>query len=854
MGAGLRKPPATRCLSAVLLLLLAVACVGTPDNGQDQLFQSAQLALRQGRLADARTAASRAIAVDGTDAEAPESWRVRLLLAEILLSQLESTQASSILSAKIPTDSRYDDLRARQQYLNAKAQVLTGALPDALRTLDVARTLSPSLEIQLEADILEGQIRLRMGEWSAAEETLKNVVKATEGKDHYRQALAFNNLGMGKLIRGRYDEALVWFEQVLSRRELENTALFGTVLYNAGICYSRLGQFDRAIVVQQRAVRLYEPAGPSLQLVQAHGSLGNTHLLQRNARTAVPFLRRAMETATAAKLTGDAAVWAANLATAHAELGDWSESEALNQQAERLAATSTSVKPAYFTLNAARIAFGRGNLGLAAKLYGDVLTASGQTPDVIWSAHAGLAITAIASKAPDRATRHFEAALATVESTRSNLLRTEFRLSFLTQLIEFYQQYVDALIDEGRAERALEIAESSRGRVLSEQHGVQTTQKISTRALRSLSQQSGAVLLSYWLAPKRSSLWIVDPVGIRHVPLPPAKELEDLVRQHQQTIHNALANPLAQPDSAGERLYRLLVEPASSALTPGARVVLVPDGALHRLNFETLPVRSPSPHYWIEDVELQIAPSLSLLTVRRETTAPPASMLLIGDASGREPEFPALRYASAEMANVAKHFAAGDVTAHHKERAVPEAYRSAALERFNLIHFTAHAVANTESPLDSAIMLSGPRESFKLYARDVADRPLNADLVTVSACRSAGERTYSGEGLVGFSWAFLRAGARRVIAGLWDVDDRSTADLMDRVYAAIARGLSPPQALRLAKLEALKSGGTYAKPYYWGPFEVFTVVLEQKQPKSGSRSTQAHLHAPEATAHTRPAY
>ena len=124
----------------------------------------------------------------------------------------------------------------------------------------------------------------------------------------------------------------------------------------------------------------------------------------------------------------------------------------------------------------------------------------------------------------------------------------------------------------------------------------------------------------------------------------------------------------------------------------------------------------------------------------------------------------------------------------------------------------------------------------------------------MSACRSAGERTYSGEGLVGFSWAFLRAGARRVIAGLWDVDDRSTADLMDRVYAAIARGLSPPQALRLAKLEALKSGGTYAKPYYWGPFEVFTVVLEQKQPKIGSRSTQAHLRAPEATAHTRPAY
>ena len=60
--------------------------------------------------------------------------------------------------------------------------------------------------------------------------------------------------------------------------------------------------------------------------------------------------------------------------------------------------------------------------------------------------------------------------------------------------------------------------------------------------------------------------------------------------------------------------------------------------------------------------------------------------------------------------------------------------------------------------------------------------------MTVSACRSAGERVYAGEGLVGFAWAFLRAGARRVVAGLWDVDDRSTADLMDAIYTRLAAG------------------------------------------------------------------
>ncbi len=124
------------------------------------------------------------------------------------------------------------------------------------------------------------------------------------------------------------------------------------------------------------------------------------------------------------------------------------------------------------------------------------------------------------------------------------------------------------------------------------------------------------------------------------------------------------------------------------------------------------------------------------------------------------------------------------------------------------------------------MILSGPDDGYKLYARDVADLPLQAELVTVSACRSAGERVYAGEGLVGFAWAFLRAGARRVIAGLWDVDDRSTADLMDAMYARLAAGDSPPQALRAAKLALMARGGAVAKPYYWGPFQVFTVSID----------------------------
>ena len=103
--------------------------------------------------------------------------------------------------------------------------------------------------------------------------------------------------------------------------------------------------------------------------------------------------------------------------------------------------------------------------------------------------------------------------------------------------------------------------------------------------------------------------------------------------------------------------------------------------------------------------------------------------------------------------------------------------------------------------------------------------PLNASLVTLSACRSAGAKTYSGEGQVGLSWAFLRAGSRSVVAGLWDVTDRSTAALMADFYDQLAHNAAPVEALRHAKLTLLRGGKAYQKPFYWGPFQLYAGVI-----------------------------
>jgi CHAT domain-containing protein len=174
---------------------------------------------------------------------------------------------------------------------------------------------------------------------------------------------------------------------------------------------------------------------------------------------------------------------------------------------------------------------------------------------------------------------------------------------------------------------------------------------------------------------------------------------------------------------------------------------------------------------------------------------------------------------------IKKHFPPGREQVFSGDQAIPPKYLESNPERFSYIHFVAHGTASRLSPLDSAIVLSkanAEEDSFKLYAREIIRHPLRAELVTVSTCRSAGARAYSGEGLVGLSWAFVRAGAHNVIGALWDVSDETTPRLMDELYGDLRKGETPDAALRHAKLTLLHSTASFRKPFYWAPFQLYT--------------------------------
>jgi len=207
-----------------------------------------------------------------------------------------------------------------------------------------------------------------------------------------------------------------------------------------------------------------------------------------------------------------------------------------------------------------------------------------------------------------------------------------------------------------------------------------------------------------------------------------------------------------------------------------------------------------------------------------EGGAKAGKLLLMGNATASgDPAFPPLRHALEEMQGVGGHFPSANQQGYGGSRATVENYLSAHPEEFSYIHFVAHGTASVTDPLDSAVVLSPTSQggNYKLYARDVIAHPLKAQLVTISACKGAGTGLV-GEGLVGLSWAFLHAGAHNVVGALWDVSDESTPQLMDAMYAELARGSSPDAALRAAKLSLLHSAGVFHKPVYWAAFQLYT--------------------------------
>lgn len=434
------------------------------------------------------------------------------------------------------------------------------------------------------------------------------------------------------------------------------------------------------------------------------------------------------------------------------------------------------------------------------------------------------------------AERMYKSTLAAYESARATLRKEEAQLPFGANAAQVYDDYIDLLVSEGRTGDALATADESRARTL-EQGLDAAAGKGSFRGAvidpRRVAQSSNATLLFYWLGASQSYLWAITPDRVEIFRLPPRQQIAAQVESYRKAILS-LQDPQRDGNQDGLWLYHTLVAPAMELIQPRKPVIVLDDGALSELNFDALLVPGPGPekvtdptakaHYLLEDATLVSAPSLAMLGAPSSRTRRGAKMLLLGDPVSPSQDFPTLPLFGYEMTKIESHFNQSRLTVFSGGKATPAAYLASHPSQYSYIHFVSHATASSNDPLDSAIILSksnADESSFKLYARDIIKRPIDAQLVTISACYGSGTRLYTGEGLVGLSWAFLRAGAQRVIGALWEVSDISTPRLMDAFYGHLAAGDSPETSLRDAKLELLHSRSKFSLPFYWAVFQMY---------------------------------
>jgi CHAT domain-containing protein len=182
-------------------------------------------------------------------------------------------------------------------------------------------------------------------------------------------------------------------------------------------------------------------------------------------------------------------------------------------------------------------------------------------------------------------------------------------------------------------------------------------------------------------------------------------------------------------------------------------------------------------------------------------------------------DFSSLPRSDREIKGVASFFSKSARTLCLKAEASKERIKSLSLEDYQIIHFACHGFIDEQIPYRSSLVLSWDERSGEegfLQVREIATLRLAAELVVLSACETGKGRIEKGEGILGLTRSFFNSGTRSVVSALWKIGDKPTAEFMRRFYSYLSQESDKAQALRLAKLDLLKS--KYSHPFYWAPF------------------------------------
>lgn len=393
--------------------------------------------------------------------------------------------------------------------------------------------------------------------------------------------------------------------------------------------------------------------------------------------------------------------------------------------------------------------------------------------------------------------------------------------------------------------------------LLNDVQAIQLAQVSSSKALQQQLLDDKTILLEYALGEERSYLWAVTQTGLQTYTLPKRATIEAVSREFIELVQSPLyragdrrgATPQGSPNTvqvdAAAQLSQMLLEPVAGQLG-NKRLLIVSDGILHYLPFAALPMPGTAGKNQVPlliDHEIVGLPSASMelgLQHRANAKAPIKTLALLADPIfSRDDQrlqhptldgttdvetlyarLPATRKEASQIVALVppdKRLVKLDAAASRQVAISPE------LAQYRIVHFASHGILNSQNPQRSGMVLSiiddqGALQRSLLSTTDAFNLKLSADLVVLSGCTTALGKEIQGEGLIGLTGGLMYAGAKQVVAGLWNVNDDSTALLMTHFYQGmLSQRLSPAAALRSAQIKLWQSQDWQA-PYYWAAF------------------------------------
>jgi CHAT domain-containing protein len=277
-----------------------------------------------------------------------------------------------------------------------------------------------------------------------------------------------------------------------------------------------------------------------------------------------------------------------------------------------------------------------------------------------------------------------------------------------------------------------------------------------------------------------------------------------------RTFREAIERRSPQAHEIARSLFTRLLAPLLADIK-GPGLTIAPHGPLHYLPFAAL---SDGEHDLIDRFSIRLVPSAStLLYLRTDKPSKPGRLLALGNPDLGDRKFD-LPNAQTEAVSVAALFP--DSRALVRGEATKSAVKELG-NGFAILHFATHGRFDAAAPLSSGLYLAKGNESDGiLTVSDLYSLRWDVDLVTLSACETGLGKVASGDDVIGLTRGFLYAGARSIVASLWEVDDAATSHLMQSFYRNL-EGHDKREALRLAQIETRQQ---YPQPWYWAAFNI----------------------------------